>query len=127
MPIAVAHTTEIAQEYLSAWKRKDADGIARLLHSEVRLKSPVADLTGREAFLLMCRKIFPVLENISLRAQFASENQVMLVYDFVLQDPMGLTRTANLMTFEGDLIRSVELFFDARPFEKSRDVARNTP
>jgi hypothetical protein len=27
-------------------------------------------------------------------------------------------RTADLMTFEGKLIRSVELFFDARPFEK---------
>jgi hypothetical protein len=121
MTIEAIHHVDIAKEYLAAWKRKDADGIARLVHPEVRLKSPVADLTGREVFLAMCRKIFPILEDVSIRAKFASETQAMLVYDFVLKSPIGVTRTANLMTFEGELIRSVELFFDARPFERSSD------
>lgn len=118
------HVLDIAQEYLAAWQRKDADGIANLLHPEVRLKSPVAELSGREPFLMMCQKIFPTLKDVSIRARFAAGNQAMLVYDFVLQEPLGVTRTANLMTFEGDLIRSVELFFDARPFEK--EVNRKT-
>jgi hypothetical protein len=118
-----ARHVDIAREYLAAWKRKDADGIAKLIHPEVHLKSPVADLTGREMFLTMCRKIFPMLEDVSVRAKFASETQAMLVYDFVLQSPIGVTRTANLMTFEGELIRSVELFFDARSFEKPSDGA----
>jgi len=109
---------DIAQDYLAAWQLKDADRIANLLHPEVRLKSPVAELTGREPFLMMCRKIFPSLRDVSVRARFASGNQAMIVYDFVLREPIGVTRTANLMTFEGELIRSVELFFDARPFAK---------
>jgi len=44
-----------------------------------------------------------------------------MIYDFVLREPIGITRAANLMTFEGELIRSVELFFDTGPFERSAD------
>jgi len=121
MSTAIAHPAEIAQEYLEAWKRKDADGIARHLHPEVNLKSPVGDLKGREPFLVMCRKIFPMLDDVVVRATLANETQAAMIYDFVLKDPIGVTRTANLMTFEGNLIRSVELFFDARSFEKSAD------
>jgi hypothetical protein len=124
MSTAVIHTAEIAQEYLAAWKRKDAGGIARLVHPDVRLKSPIAELAGREPFLTMCRKIFPQLEDVVVRATFATETQAMIAYDFVMKAPLGLTRTANLMTFDGDLIRSVELFFDARPFEKPIDAGR---
>jgi len=43
----------------------------------------------------------------------------MLVYDFVLKNPIGVIRTASLLAFAGESIRSIELFFDARPFEKS--------
>jgi hypothetical protein len=124
MPSAVMHSVEIVQQYLAAWKRKDADGIAKLLHPAVRLKSPVADLRGREAFLAMCRKIFPQLEDVIVRAKFATKEQAMAVYDFVLKEPIGATRTANLITFDGELIRSVELFFDARRFEESVEKSR---
>jgi len=126
MSTAVVHTLEIAEEYLTAWKHKDVDAIAGLLHPDVHLKSPVADLKGREPFLMMCRKIFSELEDVTVRARFATETQAMLVYDFALKAPIGITRTANLMTFEGELIRTVELFFDARPFEKSADKARTS-
>jgi hypothetical protein len=124
MPRVVMHTAEIAQEYFAAFKRKDAEEIAKLLHPEVHLKSPIADFTGREPFLAMCRKIFPQLEDLVVRAEFASETEVVTIYDFVLKQPIGRTRTANLMIFEDGLIRSVELFFDARPFEKPIDQGR---
>jgi hypothetical protein len=64
MPSAIMHTTEIAQEYLASWKRKDSDWIARLTHPEVHLKSPAADLKGSGAFLTMCERIFGQLEDV---------------------------------------------------------------
>ena len=91
MPTAIRHTIEIAQEYLVAWKRKDADGIAKLVHPDVHLKSPVGDLKGREPFLTTCRKIFPQLEDVVIHAKFASDKQAILVYDFVLKKPIGVT------------------------------------
>jgi hypothetical protein len=43
----------------------------------------------------------------------------MLAYDVDLGEPTGMCRTAVLMTFDNGLITCIELFFDARPFEKS--------
>jgi len=53
MPSAIMHTHEIAEEYLAAGKQRDVKATSRLLHPDVRLKSPVADLTGRESFPAM--------------------------------------------------------------------------
>jgi hypothetical protein len=40
----------------------------------------------------------------------------MFCYDFVCREPIGVSRTAEWLRFEGSLIREIELFFDARPF-----------
>ena len=41
----------------------------------------------------------------------------MIAYDFLCSAPIGNCRTAELVTLEDGLIRDVELFYDARPFE----------
>jgi hypothetical protein len=43
----------------------------------------------------------------------------MLTYDAEFGEPIGICRTAVLMTFKDQLIERLELFFDARPFEKN--------
>jgi hypothetical protein len=42
-----------------------------------------------------------------------------LTYDVDFGEPIGICRTAELMTFEGSLIMRIELFYDARPFERN--------
>jgi hypothetical protein len=108
----------MAEEYLSALRRKDLAGIAKLMHPYVQLKSPVAEVTSKEEFLKTCEKAFTMLEDIKIRAKFGNEEHAMIVYDYVLRLPIGLTRTASLITVQDKLIRTIELFFDARPFEK---------
>jgi len=53
-----------------------------------------------------------------MRVKFASGNQVMLAYDLNCVSPIGTIRVAALMIFEDNLISSIELFFDARAFDK---------
>ncbi len=53
-----------------------------------------------------------------IRTKFSSDNQVMLAYDLNCVSPIGTIRVAALMTFEDNLILSIELFFDARVFDK---------
>ena len=53
-----------------------------------------------------------------MRVKFAFGNQVMLAYDLNCVSPIGTIRVAALMTFEDNLISSIELFFDARAFDK---------
>jgi hypothetical protein len=107
----------LCASYLDAWSRKDLEGIAVHIHPDVRFKGPMQEFQGRDAYLIATKRVFPLLERLDFRAQFISEDRAMLVYDFVCRDPTGVSRTAEMVRFDGELIRETELFFDARPFE----------
>lgn len=120
MATATAHALNIGEEYLAAWKRKDIHTIGNLVHPEIHLKSPITEVRGKQEFLKTCDNIFKMLDDVKIQAKFGSENQAIFIYEFLLKPPLGPVKTANLMTLDGDLIRSVELLFDARPFEKGK-------
>jgi hypothetical protein len=103
--------------YLEAWSHKDLDGIAIHLHPDVHFKGPMQELNGREAVLASSKRIFSLLERLEVRGRFVSGERAMFAYDFVCRDPIGVCRTAELVRFQDGLIRDIELFFDARPFE----------
>ncbi|MDQ2680705.1 MAG: nuclear transport factor 2 family protein [Candidatus Eremiobacteraeota bacterium] len=111
-------TMSIGEEYLAAWKAKDIEGIARHIHPDIHFTSPMAQTDGREAFLASSGRMFPILKDLVVRSKFASQDQAIFTYDFICADPIGTCSTAELMTFQDGKIKSVELFFDARPFEK---------
>jgi hypothetical protein len=121
MTTTIANPLEIAEEYIAALKRKDLHGIAKLIHCDIELTSPVTKVSGSENFLATVERLLPLVTDIRLRATFANERQAMLVYDFVFHPPVGIARAANLMTFQEHQIRSVELFLDPRPFENLAD------
>jgi hypothetical protein len=43
----------------------------------------------------------------------------MVAYDVDFGEPIGICRSAVMMTFNDGLITRIELFYDARPFEKN--------
>jgi hypothetical protein len=55
---------------------------------------------------------------IKLHTRFASGNQAIFTSDFICLAPIGICPTAELLTFEDSLIKFIQLFYDARPFEK---------
>lgn len=120
MATATVHSLGVGEEYLAAWKRKDITMIGRLVHPEIHMKSPITEVKGKPEFLQTCENIFKSLDDVRILAKFGSENQAVFIYEFLLKPPLGAVKTANLMTFDGDLIRSVDLLFDARPFEKTK-------
>jgi hypothetical protein len=109
--------------YMDAWARKDLAGIARQIHPDVHFLGPMVDTQGRDAFLRSSEGIFRLLERIDLRGTFIAGNRAMFAYDFVCGPPIGIVRTGELVDFDGGLIRRIELFYDARPFEAARRAA----
>ncbi len=107
-----------ASAYLKAWDNKDLAEISEYLHPEVRFLGPMADVTGKEPVLASAQRMFPLMQNLNVRSIFSSGEQVMAAYDFICAQPVGNCRTAELITFKDGLISQIELFFDARPFEK---------
>jgi len=108
---------KLAEAYLASWQRKDWQGIGEHLHPNVHFKGPMSETTGKEAFLAAAQRIFPILQSLTVRFTFAAGDRAVAIYDFNCSAPIGVCRTAELITFQDGLISGVELFFDARPFD----------
>lgn len=107
-----------AVAYYKAMADKDLVGMGRLLHPEVRLITPMEELTGKEAVLEAAKRLLNLIMSIKVHAKFGSEDQAMLTYDMDFAAPIGVCRAAALMTFKDGLIIRNEIFFDARRFDK---------
>jgi ketosteroid isomerase-like protein len=119
MTSAAERNMASAEAHYQAMNSKDPAGMARTLHPDVRFISPLADLNGKEAVLDAAKRLLTLLKGVKVHAKFGSESQAMLTYDLDFAEPMGICRTAVLMTFKDGLIARIELFFDARPFGKN--------
>jgi hypothetical protein len=85
-----------AVAYYKAMADKDLTGMARYLHPDVRLVSPMEELTGKEAVLAAVRPLVNLIKRIKVHAKFGFEDQAMLTYDMEFADAIGVTRTAVL-------------------------------
>jgi hypothetical protein len=110
-----------AVAYYQAMNAKDLSVIERYLHPEVRLISPLADITGKDAVLNSVKHFLAVFNKLTIRAHCGNGDQVMLAYDLDCPAPFGLVRGAVLLNFQEGLVIRYELFYDARPFEKKKD------
>jgi len=108
----------IAESYYAAMNNKDLNEIALYLHPKVRFLGPLAQLEGKEAVLESAKGFLGIVDSVKMRTKTAFSNQAMLSYDLNCVQPIGTIRVAALMTFEDDLISVIELFFDARVFDK---------
>lgn len=111
-----------AVAYYEAMNDKNIAAIEKFLHSEVKFLGPLANITGKNAYLeSLQRFFFPSFQKLTIRSHFGSDDQAMVVFDLDCPAPVGIVRTASLMTFKNNLISHIEAFFDPRPIvaEKS--------
>jgi hypothetical protein len=107
-----------AVAYYQAMSDKDLTGMARHLHPDIRVFTPMEELAGQKAVLEAAKRLLPLIDRIEVHAKFGTEEQAMLTYDMEFVPPIGVCRAAALMTFKDSLIVRNEIFFDARPFDK---------
>jgi ketosteroid isomerase-like protein len=112
------NTAEIIAEYYKAMGQRDFGKLEGLLSSDVQFIGPLAKLKGKEAVIEATKRFSSLFKTLSVRAKFGSNNQAMVVYDLDCPEPIGIFSSSALMTFENGLITKIELFYDARPFDK---------
>jgi hypothetical protein len=96
-----------AVAYYKAMADKNLTGTARHLHPDVRLVTPMEELTGKEAVLEAAKRLLPLINSIRVHAKFGSEDQAMLTYDMDFAEPIGVCRAAALITFkDGQIVRN---------------------
>ncbi len=111
----------IAKAYYEALRNKTVSEIDQYLHADIRFIGPLAELKGKEAILDAARKFSLAFTQLTVRASFSSEYQVMTVYDLECPAPIGHVRAAALMDIHKGLIERIELFYDARPFQPKKE------
>ncbi len=119
MTTAAERNVASAEAYYQAMNDKNLSAVAKLVHPDVEFVGPMATLAGKEAFLEAASRFMSLVNNIRVRAKFGSDSQAILTYNADFGEPIGICRTAVLMTFGNALITRIELFYDARPFEKN--------
>jgi len=109
-----------AENYYNAMLAKDFDKMTSYLHNEVHFIGPLAEMHGKDAVVSAAKNFSEILQDIQIRSQFSSDNQIMFAYDMVVPVPIGKFRAAVLMEFTDRLISKIELFYDASPFEEKK-------
>lgn len=108
----------IAQAYYEAMDNKDIASLEGYLHPDIILISPMDSLVGKEAVLKAAKQFMPYFKSFKIRAKCGADDYVMLACDVEYPAPVGILKTAVLMTFKDGLIYRNEIFFDARALEK---------
>lgn len=108
----------VAKDYYNALGERDFERVERCFHPEVEFIAPLAQLSGKEAVFEAAKRFTHLFNTLKIRECFGSGEQAVVVYDLECPAPVGNFSTAVLVTCREGLIAKLELFFDARPFEK---------
>ncbi len=100
---------------------KNGDNLEKFLHPDVQFIGPMAVVNGKAAVLEAAKKLIALIEGVTIRAKFGSEDGAMLAYDMIFPAPIGLLRSATLFTFQDGLISKLELFYDSAVMVKKRE------
>lgn len=111
----------VALAYYQAVAEKNVSKAEPYLHPDVQILSSLATVTGKTDALESIKGFVNIFKSLKIRASFSNENQVMLAIDLDCPEPIGLFKTAVLMSFKDKHIIKNELFYDARPLEKMRN------
>ena len=110
-----------AESYYLAMSNKNFDEMASYVHPNVRFMGPLSTMDGKEAVVEAAKNFSMFFKSLTIREKFDSGDKVMLVLDLDCPGSIGSFRSASMLSFDEGLISCIELFYDARPFEKKKD------
>lgn len=106
----------LATRYLEAVGAKDYGAVAQALTTDLAFKGPFMRSHSSDAFIESLKRMAPIWGGNRIREVFAEGDRACVIYDFVSTTQAGSMPCIELLTFDGDRIRSVELFFDRAQF-----------
>lgn len=112
---------DIATAYFRGVGKKDVKSVENLLHPDVQVISPLSTVNGKTPVLESVKAFTDTFKSLAIRSKFESGDQAVIVYDIELPAPVGVNRSASLLTINNGLITKIELFYDSAPFASQKD------
>lgn len=111
--------SDIAQEYYTAMKGKDLSGVEHYVDDNVMFSGPFAQISGKKEYLQVCQEFMDHIETLEIKNVFGSENRAVVVYDVYFPAPIGITPGVAVVDFDGDIIKSFNVFYDSARMEET--------
>lgn len=105
-----------AVSYYKAMGEKNLPEAAKYLHSDIRLITPLAEVAGKEKVLEAIKGFMLAFNTIHIHQKLSNQDSAMLVIDVDFPAPIGILRSAALLTVQNGLIIRTELFHDTKNF-----------
>lgn len=106
-------TKAIGIAYYTALGEKNIEEVKEYLHPDIQFTDPQEKVIGRDAVLKAAKGFTGIFKTLTIRANFGSENQAMIVYDVEIPGLAKKLHAASLLSFQEGLISKIELFYDS--------------
>jgi hypothetical protein len=107
----------LALEYLSAVAEQQYDKVGALLAPDLQFRGPSLSRTSAEDYVGALKRLGAIHVRNDIKRVFADGDEVCVIYDFVTDTPAGALPTIEWLRFDGERIRSIDLYYDRLPWQ----------
>ena len=107
----------LALEYLDAVATQDFSRVEGLLAPDLHFRGPAMTRTSATDFIAALRHLGAIHVRSDIKRVFVDSDEVCLIYDFVTDTPGGALPTIEWLRFDGERIRSIDLYYDRLPWQ----------
>ena len=108
--------SEIALKYFDHWSRKDYQGSARYLDENLSFQGPIDTFNNAQDYIKSIARLALIITEVRKKKTFVDEKDVCVLYDLVTNTPVGTVPCAEWIHADQGKVKSIQVFFDARPF-----------
>ena len=107
----------LALAYMNLAGTQQCDKLDGLLAPEFVFRGPARTITSGEEFIGALKRLGAIHVRNDIKRVFVDGDEVCLIYDFVTDTPAGALTTVEWLRFDGDRIRSIDLYYDRLPWQ----------
>lgn len=109
-------SVEPAMKYFDHWSKKEYQASAKYLAENLSFKGPIDTFNNSKDYLRALDRLAPIVVEVKMKKTFVDGNDACFLYDLVTSTPAGTVPCAEWIHSEQGKVKSIQVFFDARPF-----------
>jgi ketosteroid isomerase-like protein len=104
-------------EYLNAVAKQSYDKLEAMMAPDLQFRGPSMTRTSAADFLGALKRLGVIHVRSDVKRVFVDGDEVCVIYDFVTDTPAGALPAVEWLRFDGDRIRSIDLYYDRLPWQ----------
>jgi hypothetical protein len=104
-------------KYLEAVAAQDYGKLEQLFTPDLHFHGPAMTRTTAAELIAALKRLAAIHVRNDIKRIFVDGDEVCVIYAFVTDTTAGALPTIELLRFDGDRIRSIELYYDRLPWQ----------